>query len=96
MGMSTHVVGFKPPDEKWQRMKAVYDSCQAAGISVPRMVEAFFEGVPPDPNGVEISERELRDCGAVREWTDGNGEGYEVITSKLPKDVTVIRFKNSW
>lgn len=25
MGMSTHVIGFIPPDAKWREMKDVYD-----------------------------------------------------------------------
>lgn len=54
MGMSTHVVGFIPPDEKWQKMKAVWDACRAAGVEVPEDVCDFFEGGEPDPAGVEV------------------------------------------
>lgn len=99
MGMSTHVVAFKPPDEKWQAMKAVYDACNAAGVDPPSDVIAFFNDSEPDESGVEISSRgpgyKLLDW--CREWDDGNGRaGYEVVIEKLPKDVSIVRFFNSW
>lgn len=96
MGMSTHVVGFKPPDEKWQRMRAVWDACAGAGIKIPHEVEKYFDGGPPDSNGVEIDERRLRDAGCLREWSDEYARGFEVDVANLPKDVTVIRFYNAW
>ena len=38
MSMSTNVIGFAPPDDKWLKMKEVYDSCIIAGVNVPREV----------------------------------------------------------
>lgn len=89
MGMSTHVIGFKPPDEKWQKMKAVWDSCKKAGVDIPPDVEDFFNGEPPDDMGVEV---EL----PVHEWRDDMRRGFELYVSELPVDVKVIRFYNSW
>lgn len=98
MSMSTHVVGFHPPDEKWLKMKAVWDACKAAGTSVPTEVERFFNGEQPDNNGIEV-------------WLDGTfkemhpsctrygavgKDGFEIDISKLPKNITKIRFFNSW
>jgi hypothetical protein len=55
MGMSTHVVGFKPPDEKWRKMKAVWDACEAAGTDPPAAVSKFFEGdVPMRKTGLRL------------------------------------------
>lgn len=89
MSMSTHVVGFRPPDEKWQQMKKVWDACKAAGITIPREVIEFFNDCDPDPAGVEV--------GILHsEWANNSSSGYEVDIRKLPKDVTVIRFFNSW
>lgn len=96
MGMSTHVVGFKPPDDKWRKMKAAYEACQMAGIDPPEEVEDFFDGEPPDDNGVEIDESALAESGALREWKDEYREGFEIDVPKLPPDVTVVRFYNSW
>lgn len=95
MSMSTHIVGFIPPDEKWQKMKQVWDSCKEAGIDVPEEVEEFFDWEAPDEQGVEIAEKKL----PVKEWSDDMRQGYELDISKLVQaypDIKVIRFYNSW
>lgn len=90
MGMHTYVVGLVPPDEQWQKMKTVYDSCVAAGIDVPVEVEHFFDGRPPDPAGHEV---EIES----REWSDDDARaGLEVELRSLPQHVKVVRFINSW
>jgi hypothetical protein len=98
MGMSTHVVGVKPPDEKWQRMKAIWDACMAARVDPPREVMKFFEGETPDPLGVRVGEFELRSAGCLKDWCDprGSSSGVELDLAKLPPGVTVLRFVNSW
>ena len=30
--MSTSVVGIKPPDDTWRKMKAAWDACMAADV----------------------------------------------------------------
>lgn len=89
MGMSTHIVGFKPPDEKWEKMKAIWDSCKKAGIDCPNEVDEYFEGEPPDSAGVEV---EIEGC----EWSDEMREGFEIKLDELPKDVKTVRFYNSY
>lgn len=93
MGMSTHVAGVRPPDERWQRMKAVYDACHAAGTTVPAEVVEFFDWDEPDPAGVVVN---LDQHTSVREWSDDTRAGYEVVLGQLPPEVTVLRFYNSW
>jgi hypothetical protein len=93
MGMSTHICGFKPPDAKWKAMKAVWDSCRAAGIDAPKEVEDFFGGEVPDPKGVEV---ELGRDQGLREWGTDYADGFELDVKKLPPDVTVIRFYNHY
>lgn len=94
MSMSTHVLGFRPPDEKFQQMKAVYDACQAAGVEVPDDVQNFFEYGPPDDAGVQLDLQ--RDSEAVHEWRDESCEGYEVDLRKLPQGIHIIRFENCY
>lgn len=53
MSMSTHIVGFVPPDNKWRQMKVIYDACNEAGITVPEEVDDYFEGEAPDEAGME-------------------------------------------
>lgn len=91
MGMSTQVIGFVPPDEKWHQMKSIFDSCKLAKIEIPREVWKFFGDTDPDPAGVEISIPK-------REWRDERGcaEGFELDVDSIPKHVKVIRFYNSW
>lgn len=91
MGMSTHIVGFIPPDEDWKKMKQVWDACETAGIEVPEPVRKFFNWEIPDEQGVEIHL-------AVTGWTgdDDTSEGFELEVDKIPPNVKVIRFYNSW
>jgi hypothetical protein len=89
MGMSTHVKGFVPPDERWQKMKAVRDACIAAGIEMPDEVDEFFGGEDPDPQGQEVEIPH-------QDWQDDHRQGIEVKTEDIPERVKVIRFYNSW
>lgn len=91
--MSTHVVGFKPPDDKWKKMKAAWDACEEAEIEVPEEVEEFFGGEPPDEAGVTV-EIDGHEC--CKEYSEEGSSGYEIDISKLPKDVRIIRVYNSW
>ena len=88
--MSTHVTGFRPPDEHWQKLKAVWDACEAAKLPIPDEVADFFNWEPPDPAGVEV-------VLPVREWHGGEaGAGYELDLEAIPPGVKTIRFWNSW
>jgi hypothetical protein len=94
MSMSTYVRGFRPADEKWKKMKKIWYACQEAGVDVPDEVDDFFDGDKPDEAGVEIKLNSKTGC---KEWSDGNGrDGIEITLDNLPKNVTVIRFVNSW
>ena len=91
--MSTHVVGFRPADEKWNKMKKIWNACESAGVEIPKKVDDFFNNeAPGDKPGIEV---ELKS--AVRPWSSKFAEeGYEVDIAKLPPDVKVIRFYNSY
>ena len=93
--MDTYVVGFKPPDEKWQKMFAIWKACDEANISTPEEVNEFFNDEEPDESGVRVDLSELEDC--CREWNDGDmSQGFEIVVDKIPKDIKVVRFYNSW
>lgn len=89
MGMSTHIVGLVPPDEHWKKMKQVWDSCKSVGIEVPKPVQEFFNWEAPDERGVEV---EI----PLIEWSEETMQGYELELDKIPANVKVIRFYNSW
>ena len=92
MSMSTHIVGFRPADEQWDKMKQVWDSCEAAGINPPSEVMAFFEYENPgDKPGKEVSLGS-----AVNEWNDEYRQGYQVDLLIIPVGVRYLRFYNVW
>lgn len=87
------VIGVRPPDEKWQQMKAIYDACAAAGVEIPQEVDDFFNGEKPDPDGIRVS---LEPSGAVTELENEYYSGKVVELAKLPKNITHLRFFISW
>lgn len=89
MSMSTHVIGFAPPDAQWQKMKDIWDACKRAGIGLPEEVVEFFNGTPPDERGVEV------EINATK-WQDDSREGFEISVADIPEHVKLIRFYNSW
>ena len=93
MGMSTHIIGIKPPDEKWRKMKAIYDACIKGEVGIPQEVEDFFDGEPPDEKGVVIDLEEDQCCSA---YSADMQDGFEIDAEKLPDDVKIIRFYNSY
>lgn len=93
MSMSTHIIGFKPPNEKWKQMKAVWDACETAKTPIPQEVLNFFNHEPPDDDGVEIN-LETHPC--CEEYDEDMSEGFQIEIDKLPKDIKIIRFVNSY
>lgn len=90
MGMSTHVVGFRPPDDEWNKMKAVWDACIAADIEPGGDVLEFFDHIYPDSPGMEVDI-----TSATKEHKGEYTWGYDVDVSKLPRGVKVVRAYNS-
>jgi transaldolase len=93
MGMSTHVVGIKPPDKVWKTMKQAWDACEAAKVPVPDEVLEFFNHEKPDDAGVIV---EIDESEAVSKYSEDGVEGFDVDIKKLPQDVTVVRFYNAY
>ena len=93
MSMTTHIIGFQPPDEVLLKMKAVWDACVAANTRIPDEVQIFFNYAPPDDRGVEVA---LSEQFGLREWHSDGREGYEIELAKLPANVTHLRFYNSY
>jgi hypothetical protein len=92
MSISTHVVGFRPPDAHYLKMAKVWHTCEEAGVEPPAEVSKYFDHVEPDPAGMEVDIAK-----AVTEWTDGDMcQGYEIDVTKLPKGVTIIRSYTSY
>ena len=90
--MSTHVLGIKPPDDRWKAMKACYDACRAADVGVPVEVLRFFGNEPPDDRGVVV---DLEAADGVHVYGADMAWGYEVELEKLSPDIKILRFYNS-
>lgn len=93
MSMSMRVVGFRPADDTFRRMKAAWDACKAAGVMPPKEVTAFFNGDEPDDAGVEVP---LRRVAGVSEYKADMREGFEVDLRLLDPTIKIIRFYCSW
>ena len=90
MSMSTRVVGFKPTDDKWEKMKRVYNACVESGVEIPNGVNEFFDYQNPN----ELLGIEVDISSAIIK--NRNTGGADVDVRKLPKDVHIIKFENSW
>ena len=93
MSMETYVLGFKPADDKFKKMKEVYLKCGELGIDPPREVEDYFDGSGVVDGGVRVEIEEHECCS---EYSDGCRNGFEIDVTKLPKDVKIVRFYNSY
>ncbi len=92
MGMSTHINGYRPADDEWNRKKTAYAALKEAKIPIPKELERFFDY--QDPTLLSGMCVDIKD--AVKEL-DGNCSNiYEVDITKLPPGVRFIRFENSW
>lgn len=93
MAMTTHAVGFRPPDAEWDKMKLAWDACEAAGAPIPDVVLAFFDHEDPGTKpGQEVNIEE-----AVSEWSDEySNEGHDIDLRKLPPTVKIVRVYNSY
>ena len=96
MSMSFHVFGIRPPDDKWRRMKRVYDACTDAGIDPPNEVLEFFGGESPDEAGILIDLKRGHPC--VRQYSNAEAaeEGVEIDIDDLPENISMLRVVNGW
>lgn len=92
MSMSTYVQGLKPKAEEYQTKLDIYNACKKINIEPPREIVDFFDGEICEEGIVTELPKE-----AVREYADNYcREFFEVDLTKLPPDVTKIRFVNSY
>ena len=91
MSMSMHVTAFRPPDARWAKMKAIFDACEGADVTIPAEVQDFFNGDVPDAKGIQVDIRDL-----LQPWADDSREGLQLELARLPAGVTVLCFYNSW
>jgi len=91
MGMYSYVRGGKPADQKYKDMALVWSSCTKIGIDVPKEVYNFFNGEEPDGDTIWI---DISEC--VTEESEDGEELFTVDLKKLPSDITLVKFTNSY
>lgn len=102
MGMSSSVYGIRKPDDKWKKYKKIIDTLETAGLSwedAPDEVLEFFGHSQPDPDGITVefgSDYMPQKHECCSEYSDECSTGFIIDISKLPKNITHIKFTNSW
>jgi len=92
MVVSTCVYGFRPANDKWEKMKAIYDAYVAADLQVPDSIRNFFSWCEPSEYGVIVR----LPTGCLREHRGNDEASIDILLKELPEDMTVIRVVNSW
>ncbi len=54
MSMSTSVSGVVPADEKFNKMKALWELCKLTDVAIPAEVLEFFDHQRPDDVSVVV------------------------------------------
>lgn len=98
MSMSTYIEGVRDFKVAFDKMWAAAKACEAARVPFPEEIREYFS-LEKDS---DLSVKEYHESDKlVFDLSDKPGVesyegGYEVDLRKLPKDVTKIRFRNSW
>jgi|WetSurSiteA1Bulk_404760.scaffolds.fasta_scaffold39005_2 hypothetical protein len=104
MSMSTSLIGLVDKDKVFQNHKKVLIACKRAKISLPKETAEYFD-VTECPNDYEYAEEYAEEKLSVeleegKHWKfieeDHPECGFEVFVRKLPKEITKLRFENSW
>ena len=95
MSMSTHVVGFVPPDETFKKMKEVYDTCKEADVTVPDAVWEFFDYETPNDAGMQVNIDKYVEDTSPHDMAQGFQIDVQRLAKEMPQVKTVL-FYNSW
>ena len=92
MSMYSYVQGLKPKTKEYEKKLQIYNLCTELDVLPPQEIVTFFDG--------EVCEEGiLTDIpqDATREYTDDCCRYFlEVDLTKVPSDITKIRFVNSY
>lgn len=91
--MSSHLVAFIPDnDPTYQKHLRIFQMCKTEGVSLPKETEDYFGGEKPE----EKLRFPLTKGVHYKNHSEEMEDGFEVDLSKLPKEVTRLRFVNSY
>lgn len=92
MSTNTYIQGLKPKTGEYQIRLDVFTSCKKINIEPPKEIKDFFYNGEICEEGI-VTELPKE---AVREYTDEYREFLEVDLTKIPDDISRIRFVNSY
>lgn len=93
MSMSTGVYGLRDLGHTFDKMMLIKNFCDAQGVSYPKeVVEYFGEDVEEDEDYLRNELAHVDIKYAITEYGTDTEDGFEVDLSKLPEDVTKLRF----
>ncbi len=90
MGMSIHIVGVRPKNEKYKEMEKIWNLCLENRISIPVEVEEFFNGERPGEDILVDLEK------LASEHRSDTEDGFEIKVKDIPEGIESIRFFNSY
>lgn len=94
MSMSTRVQGLREKDDTYKKMESILLLCKELKVKVPNEVYEYFELI-----NEEYCSREIitsLPIGSVEHYTEDSDDVWEVDLSLIPKDITKLRFVNSY
>lgn len=97
MSMSSHIVAFRSENKgKYLKLKKAFEACKEAGIEfayMPREIQDYFKW---SENPEEALQIELQIDVHYTHYSEDMEDGFEVKLTDLPKEVTKLRFYNSY
>lgn len=100
MGMNMYAYAVKPADEEYQKKATAYRALEAAGLNIPRELEAFFDWNGPDPTGTTVRLGEgppaKSDHECCERFHDDGRDGFQIDITKLPEGTRYVRVYCSW
>lgn len=91
MGKPLQVYGVKALDEKWVKMKKIWDLCVENKVEIPSHVFDYFHGEYPTETEVIV---DLKNHESVTIYENITSQGFEIDVEKLPNDIKKIRIVN--
>lgn len=93
MSMSTYVQGLMEKDDKYMKMESILLQCKELKIKPPQEVEEYFELIEEYCSRGIITSIPIY---SVEHYTEDTDDIWEVDLSLIPKDITKLRFVNSY
>ena len=83
------IIGIIPTDERFEKIRNIYNAYVEAGMRVPTNIMEYFDNKNPN----DVTELDVDINMALHRTSGPDGEIFEIELSRLPRtDITAIRF----